>query len=91
MIAAVGRDDNNSKGSNNSYRCTHCRAERLLPPTIGQRDEWSDTAARNVCRSAEYFLQPHMSDASSTSLLAALAFVKAYWTIIPGHWHAEIA
>lgn len=64
------------------FTCLRHFSTDLLPP-LGSKTEWSRTSARNICQSAEYFLQDQLRGVGPILMLPALVTIKAFYRYVP--------
>ena len=61
-----------------------------LPP-LGYRTEWTRGAARNICQSAEYFMQGKMGELGPSIFLPRLIVVRKFLVFASGDWTRELS
>jgi hypothetical protein len=67
----------------------HLTMAKLLP--LGYRTEWARGAAKNICQSAEYFMQETMGELGPAIFLPRLIAAREFLVFASGDWKRELS
>jgi hypothetical protein len=58
---------------------------------LGYRTEWARGAARNICQSAEYFMQKKLCEIGPLVFSPRLLVVREFLVFLEGDWMRELS